>query len=76
MKKVIFDVPWGDRNATVEISQVVAGSGGYHIYIDRYYNGQMVYRNNEWVAQLNEKSELSLEDIQVIREKIEEMEKP
>jgi len=51
----------------INLSQPISGSNSYHIYIDKFYYGNLAFRNGELVAHLNN-NELETEDIQILIE--------
>ena len=56
-------------NRLVSLSSPIGGSNSYHIYIDKFYYGNIVFVNGEWTGHLND-NELTTEDIQIFGELI------
>lgn len=69
--KIEFTAHYGDQLKQVELSTPYGGGDGYHVYIDRYYNGVIVKLNGEWVGHFNPKSELQAFDIEILGEMID-----
>ncbi|MDB5288587.1 MAG: hypothetical protein JWR05_3536 [Mucilaginibacter sp.] len=42
------------------------GSGNYQIFINDYYQGDVLFKDNKWIGHLNKKSELTDKEIQII----------
>jgi hypothetical protein len=73
MQEIILDIPWDDRRAVLKISNPGgAGNQIWHVYLDNYYNGQVILINGEIVCFLHETSELYYDDQQIIKELINE----
>ena len=63
-----FLAAYGDENKEVELSPV---TGGYwHIYIDRYYYGQVIFTQDKWTAMPQNEGTLEREDLQEIEDRI------
>jgi hypothetical protein len=74
MADLIFTDAYGPEDKQVKISDLfgsTGGSGGYHVYIDNFFIGQMFYRKGEWVGFLSEKYGFTMDDIQVLGQIIE-----
>lgn len=74
MKDFKFIACFGDTDKEVrilDVSGTSGGSGGYHVYIDKYFCGQMFNREGKWVLFGNSASEFTQEDVEVIGERIE-----
>jgi len=56
-------------NRLVRLSAPIGGSNSYHVYIDNYYQGNLVFLNGEWVGHVNN-NDLTTEDIQILGELI------
>jgi hypothetical protein len=72
MESIEFDANYGGVIKKVKINDVHKGSGGYQILIDNYYQGDIFFKDGQWKAQLNAKSQLTSDDILILGEKIEE----
>lgn len=58
------------------LSQAPGGGRGYTITIDNWVHGQIVHFNTlGWTARINKNSDLQAEDIQLLVEMVEKMEK-
>lgn len=60
--------PFGDERKVVEISQPIGGGEGYHIHIDRYYKGVLLYRDNRWIGYFHESTMFTAEDVDILIE--------
>jgi len=67
MTKIEFDAWFGNEMKHIEISAPF-GMGGeiYHVDIDRYYNGVVMFTNGEWRIQLNPTTILQGDDVQIL----------
>ena len=67
MTKIEFDAWFGNEMKHIEISTPF-GMGGeiYHVDIDRYYNGVVMFTNGEWRIQLNPTTILQGDDVQIL----------
>ena len=63
---------YGDEVKNVELSFLMGGY--YHIYIDRYYYGQIVKRNGQWVVLLQHPEEMTIDDMEILRDKVTQYE--
>ncbi len=67
--EIRFTAHYGNGTKQIEISGA-AGSGGdsLHFYIDKYYQGMFLKRFGkwEWVPQMAEKDNLTIDDIQIL----------
>jgi hypothetical protein len=70
MDSIEFDAPFGDKTRHVKLSSN-SGGDGYQILIDNYYHGVIRKVNGQWRAHLNDKSELTGDDIAALIETIE-----
>lgn len=75
MGKIEFHASYGEIKKPVEICEPNGAGGHYQILIDHYYHGIITKRKGEWVAFLNSKSELTGDDISIIADLIDQMEK-
>lgn len=58
----------GNKEKKVIVTFPNGASGLGHIYIDNWYQGQVVKQEGEWRVYLNERSLLSVEDAELVRE--------
>jgi len=49
----------------IRLSAPVGGSGSYQLYIDKFYYGNLVYKNGKWIGHLNN-NDLTSDDIQIL----------
>ena len=61
MNSIEFDAPFGDKPRHIKLSS--DNTGGYQILIDNYYHGKIIKVNGEWRAHLNDKSDLTGDNI-------------
>lgn len=66
MLSIEFDFPWDNSRRICKIVDVSKGSGGYQVLIDNYYNGEIRKIGGEWVGYLNQRSDLTSDDVQFI----------
>jgi hypothetical protein len=55
----------------VKLSIPAGGSDSYHIYIDKFYYGNLVYHKGKWIGHLND-NDLTMDDIQILGELVKE----
>ena len=63
---ITFTILIDDVEQPVNISQPSGTSGGYHIYINKYFHGQLFKRSYGWDKGLAPKSFLTTDDLQII----------
>ena len=68
IKKIQLTAFYGNELKHVVVSNPYGGGAGYHVYINKRYNGTIVKRNGEWVGLLNPKSDLKAADIELFGE--------
>lgn len=61
----------GDYQTVLKLEQPYGSGGGYHIYLDKRYHGQICKMSDGWHVYINPNSELSSDDIQIILEAVE-----
>lgn len=66
-----FEAPFGNEIRKIKLTSNDYGGNYWQIYINKYYHGQMYYRDGMWRAWLNEMSELTTDDITVAGERID-----
>lgn len=73
MQPIILNVDWNGTPTTIRITEV-SGMGGdnWHIYVNGYYDGSAIRIRSEIVFHMGPKSELTTEDLDIIRRLIEE----
>jgi hypothetical protein len=75
VNKIKFEAQYADKPLLVELNKMKGGSDGYQILIDRFYHGEMFFRDGQWRAYLNDKSFLTSDDITILGEYIDHFEK-
>lgn len=68
MKEISIPYTIGNKEAAVRITFPHGAAGVGHIYVDNWYQGQVVKRDEGWQVFLNERSKLSVEDSQALKE--------
>lgn len=71
MIPIEFTATFGHVQKTVRLTQPLGGSGGYHLYIDGFYQGEIVKVQGEWVGHLGREPVITGDDIGVLGEIIE-----
>lgn len=66
----------GDADKQVRLLANDKGAGGYQIYVDKYYEGDIFYKDGTWQAHLNQRSILTGDDITILGEFIERDDTP
>jgi hypothetical protein len=70
-KSIELEAHYGDTIKKVVVTNPPGGGSGYHVYIDKRYNGSVVKYKGEWVGHLNPKSDLQTADIDILGEIID-----
>lgn len=70
MDAIEFTAHYGDETKQVELSYLTGGY--YHIYIDRYYLGQIHKVQGKWTVLLQNPEEMTMDDRDVLIEMIEQ----
>lgn len=70
-RSIEFTASFGDEEKHVELSFLDPG-GWFQIYINRYSYGAIVMRQGKWTVLLQDRSDITMDDIQAIEEIIEE----
>ena len=73
MKSIEAVAIFGDVRKQLKLAFMYGASDTVHIMLDKYYQGIFTKRDGEWVAYINEKSELCSNDILVMRELLEQI---
>lgn len=68
MKDITIPATIGNKQVAVRVSFPHGAAGLGHIYIDNWYQGQIVKREAGWQVFLNERSKLSVEDSEALKE--------
>jgi hypothetical protein len=63
---IVFTATYGDEEKTVRLFAPAGSGDGYHVYIDKLYNGTVVKIRGEWVGHLNENSDLITADFEIL----------
>lgn len=69
--KIEFIVRYNGVENNVELSTVNGGPSGWHVLINKYYNGTVVKLKDVWVGHMNERCKLTDEQIQAIGKRID-----
>lgn len=72
-ESIKFKAAYGDFDKEVELNRLM---GGYwHIHINRYYKGQVIFRDGRWEVSPQHDHYFTIDDMDVISELITEYEK-
>ena len=73
MNCLIFRIHYGSESKEAMISKPEGMSGdiSYQVHINNYFQGTVKKQGGEWKAHLNQKSQLTIDDIQIIGDIIE-----
>lgn len=71
-ESIKFKAAYGDTDSDVELSRMPGGY--YHIYIDRYFKGQVVLRQGIWDVCPQHDHYFTIDDMDVIRDIVTEYE--
>ena len=71
-KEIEFDAAYGQETKQVRLLGMNGHNGWYHVYIDKYFMGQLFYRNDRWVFFGNIEKELTFEDVEILGQIIDE----
>jgi hypothetical protein len=72
MEKLEIDTYFGDKPVHIEIGATMGARGGFYVTINNYYQGRVWKTNDGWRHDLNPKSELTGDDLQILIDLIEE----
>jgi hypothetical protein len=75
MGDITFKAAYGDHDKEVELSMPFGGGGHYHIYIDRFYYGAIIFINDKWTIALNPKAdeELTTDDRMILTDRVRQL---
>jgi len=68
-------ITFGNQPRNVKITQPLGSGGGYHLFIDNYFQGSILPQDGKLVAHLNQRSIITVDDLEVIFEIIGAKEK-
>lgn len=71
MTSIEFTATFGHVQKNVRLSQPTGGAGGYHLFIDGFYQGEIVKLKGEWVGHLGREPVITGDDIGALGEIIE-----
>lgn len=72
MREIVFKASFGDERKTIRISKPNGmDSLMWQLSIDWYHQGTLYFRDGHWGAYLNDSSEITTEDIQILGEIID-----
>jgi hypothetical protein len=69
MNSIQFTACFGYVNKPVKLSAIKGGY--YHIYINNFHYGQIVKRQGNWEVLLQDPSDMSMDDMDAIIDRIE-----
>jgi len=69
MPSIQFTAYYGDETKLVELPYLHGGY--YHIYIDKFYQGQIHKRNGKWTVLLQDPTSMTIDDIQILQDMVE-----
>jgi len=69
LSTIKFTAAYGDESKPVELAYLIGGY--YHIYIDRFYYGQIHKRNGKWTVLLQDPASMTIDDIQILQDIVE-----
>jgi hypothetical protein len=73
VKSIEIDTFFGDKPVHIEISAPMgAGGNTYHVNINKFYCGRVWKTHHGWQNDINPKSELTGDDVQILIDLIEE----
>jgi len=67
-----FTAAFGDETKQVELAYITGGY--YHIFIDRYYQGQIVKRQGKWTVLLQDPESMTIDDMQILSDMVAQCE--
>jgi hypothetical protein len=68
-----FETPWqaGDQRRTLTVSMVSGAGMQFYVFLDMYFQGQVLRRNGQWVGYFNNNL-FTAEDVEILGEMISE----
>jgi len=66
MKKIEIEGVFGDLKKPIVITAPFGMGDVWQVFTANYYEGILVKRNGEWFGNLNSKSELTVDDVQIL----------
>jgi len=66
MKSIEIDTHFGDKPVHIEIGATMGAGEVFHVTVNKYYNGRVWKTNDGWQHDLNPKSELTGDDLQIL----------
>ncbi len=68
MESIRFKASFGDYDSNVELAYLIGNY--YHIFIDRFYYGQIINRDGTWYVLPQNPDEFSMDDMDAISDRI------
>lgn len=75
MKSIEFEAMFGNEVKKVRLVANDYGGGGFQILINKFFHGSIYKKEDQWLAWLNERSDLTSDDITALGERIDEYNK-
>lgn len=72
MTDITFTASFGDLQKKVRITAPLGAGLVYHVYIDNFYAGQIIQVEGKWTMQTGANSDLTVDDVQAIVERVVE----
>lgn len=69
--KITRQLAYGNETKTMELSMAPGAGGAWHVLIDRYYKGQVLWVDGKWKAYVSE--DLDTMDVALVEEMITEV---
>ena len=71
MRHFDIDGICGNETKTARLVAPSGANGFWQVLIDNYYEGILIKRNDRWIGYVNERSELTADDIMILGEMID-----
>ena len=71
MNSIEFETVFIGKKVKVDLRSNFGGPEGWYINIGGHHHGRLFYRDGMWQAHLNDKSELTSDDIAALGERID-----
>ena len=71
MREIVIDTFFGDKLVHLEISATMGAGEVFHVTVNKYYNGRAWKTSDGWQHDLNAKTILQGDDVQIIIDLIE-----
>ena len=74
--EMVFEAAFGSEKRMVILSKTMGGGQSYQLSINKYHQGTFICYQGKWRAYLNDRSELTNDDIFILIEMIKGNEAP